>query len=318
MSPAGSKDGLPVDAKAFLVSLWVETFFFGLHFILFGFCALVLLRHKRQGYAVLLTTAVCIIIFSATHCSLAFRDSLIRLKLVAVDEPGCPAGSSGSSIENPNQFFGLNARSFAYLMNNFFADALVVYRCYSLWSPSAYYPALPALLVLITTMVGVDGFPCKEAMQLRPAFFVMSLVTNLTVAVLTAGRLYWLSRKQEWHLMYKDEPALVRRYSKAFAILIESGGLYSLGLIIFLAFCANDEYEGAAMIVQSALTQIMGIVPTSIIVIVGLGLQFEHQPPPEAEPLRPRPSNHSRTFSRRSRRSRHKREWNYGEVMNIA
>jgi hypothetical protein len=302
---------LPVDPKAFLVSLWIETFLFGLHLVLFIFCVWILLRHKREGYAVLLTTAICIIAFSTTHVVLNFRDSLFRLHLEMKRER--PGRLPGVEVENPHQFFGLNARSFAYLMNNFFADALVVYRSYALLSSNAeYLLALPALLVMITTMVGVaDANPYREALQLRPSFFVMSLFTNLTVTALAVGRLYWLSRDQDWHAICEREPALFRRYRKALMIIIESGSLYSLTLMLFLLLCLDDANEGAAMIVQSSLAQIMGIVPTSIIVIVGLGKEFSESN--QDKVLLPRQSEQS-VFGRI--RTKHGR-LEPSEVMNI-
>ncbi|KIK57441.1 hypothetical protein GYMLUDRAFT_46320 [Collybiopsis luxurians FD-317 M1] len=303
-----------VDPKASLVSLWVETFFFGLHLILFVFCVWVLLRHRREGYVILITTAFCIIGFSATHVILNFRDSLVILHQVS-------HGDHGSHHCHPEggHFFGLNARSFAYLMNNFFADALVVYRCYALWSSNAeYFLAFPALMVLITTMVGTDGDPCKEALQLRPQFFILALVTNLTVTFLAAGRLYWLTRNREWHILGTIESELFRRYRKAFMILVESGGLYSLALGLFLILCDGNANEGAALIVQSSLAQIMGIVPTSIIVIVGLGKEFSSQSDEETRDLLPKSSRHSRGTSLFSKNTRtYSRKLDPNEVMNI-
>ncbi|KAF9021907.1 hypothetical protein BDP27DRAFT_1457588 [Rhodocollybia butyracea] len=215
-----------------------------------------------------------------------------------------------------------------------FADALVVYRCYSLFGSShaEYYLALPALMVLWS---GVDGFSVQRAMQLRPAFFAMSLVTNLTVTSLAAGRLYCLSRNQEWHILFIEEPELLRRYRRSFAIMqvdlhdlrvlslikryrrIESGGLYSLTLGLFLVLCiGQDPSEGAALIVQSALAQIMGIVPTSIIVIVGLGMEFSRKG--DTGRIKPSPYKKLSTspFSRLNR-SHQKRELESSSVMNI-
>ncbi|KAF9074771.1 hypothetical protein BDP27DRAFT_1399526 [Rhodocollybia butyracea] len=146
-------------------------------------------------------------------------------------------------------------------------------------------------------------------MQLRPAFFAMSLVTNLTVTSLAAGRLYWLSRNQEWHILFIEEPELLRR--------IESGGLYSLTLGLFLVLCiGQDPSEGAALIVQSALAQIMGIVPTSIIVIVGLGMEFSRKG--DTGRIKPSPYKKLSTspFSRLNR-SHQKRELESSSVMNI-
>ncbi|KAF5390959.1 hypothetical protein D9757_003964 [Collybiopsis confluens] len=344
-----------VDPKAFLVSLWVETFFFGLHLILFIFCVWVLIRHKREGYLVLLITAMFIISFSTTHVVLNFRDSIVRLHLEhnrhsqpdaqhvhwAANNTSQPdaqhihwtANNTNQSdhehwrcpyandVENSMSFFGLNGRSFAYVMNNFFADALVVYRCYTLWrseSPNPeYFLAVPALLVLITTMVGVDGDPCKEALQLRPTFFVLALVTNLMVTLLAGGRLYWLTRYREWDMLTKNEPELLRRYRKAFMILIESGGLYSLTLALFLILCIDTvKAEGAALIVQSGLVQIMGIAPTSIIVIVGLGKEFSSQSDERLIRSPPTQLQRSSIFGQPSRKR--SRDLVFDEVMNIA
>lgn len=57
-----------------------------------------------------------------------------------------------------------------------------------------------------------------------------------------------------------------------------------------------------------------GIVPTSIIVVVGLGLEFSHREPRASEPLR-RSLGHSPAL-RRLRRQKPELDW--GEVINIA
>ncbi|KAJ7750601.1 hypothetical protein B0H16DRAFT_1842729 [Mycena metata] len=102
-------------------------------------------------------------------------------------------------------------------------------------------------------------------------FFMLSLITNVLVTILTATRIWWIQRKARAYL----QPSVRRRYASTIAILIESGVIYS---VFVLAYLIVDAFPETAIMDEplfQLLAQVMGIAPTLIIVRVGLGVAVE-------------------------------------------
>jgi len=147
-----------------------------------------------------------------------------------------------------------------YVTNNILADGLLIYRCYVIWGTN-YILIVPVLLLLVTIVFGYS-------LQLR-LFFILSLTTNLFVSTLTAGRIWWITRLASPLL----ESQTLKRSSKAVAIVLESGAIYAIAVSIHMVlFHLNLPGDDVAFL---ALGQIVGIVPTLIIVRVGLGATME-------------------------------------------
>ncbi|KAF9269868.1 hypothetical protein L218DRAFT_294554 [Marasmius fiardii PR-910] len=238
--------GMPLDHKSFFISLWLETLLYGFHVVLFCFCLYILLRHKRPGYAVFLVTAVFIFAFSTTHIFIAF------VGFMRCFHPHKTCTHEVNELRWPNV---VSPKTFAYVMNAFFADALVVYRCYAIWNFDTYYILPAVVLVLVTAMVGVSVFEdSPKAIQPSPPFFVLSLITNLYTTAMAAGRLYYFlpAVRKYWG----NTPDLQRRYSRAFIIILETGAFNSACFVIFLVVCQNKATEGAALLVLQCVAQI--------------------------------------------------------------
>ncbi|KAJ8082582.1 hypothetical protein PM082_008437 [Marasmius tenuissimus] len=278
-------NGMPLDKKAFFISLWLETVFYGFHTVLFCFCIYILLRRKKPGYAVFLVTAIFIFVFSTMHILFTFTGGLKHFTKTRCKGNHCPLepDSQGAPLcpqqrEKPWPNL-ISPKTFAYVMNGFFADALVVYRCYAIWNFEAYCIIPGAVLLLITAMVGVADVSEKcPFIQPGPPFFALSLVTNLYATLMAAGRLYYLRPvlKKYW----RNRPDLQRRSSRAFIIVLETGAFNSACFVIFLILCTKKTTEGAALLVQDCVAQFFGIVPTLIIVIVGIRSESEITPTP--------------------------------------
>ncbi|KAJ7189069.1 hypothetical protein C8R46DRAFT_34471 [Mycena filopes] len=225
--------------------LWLATFFYGIYVVLFCICIYILLRRPHNlGNTVLLVTAVALFTLSSV-------EAVINLILgsAEIDDLDIPF----DRLED--------AEDIIYGVNNVIADGLVIYRCYSIWENNIYVVILPIILLIITSVFGVDlRLPSSP-------FFALSLTTNVLVTALTAGRIWWLYRKARVYL----KTDVQRRYLSAMAILVESGALYSatvLAWLIVSAIPAAHIFKGP---IYQMLTQIMGIAPTLIIVRVGLG-----------------------------------------------
>ncbi|KAJ7354434.1 hypothetical protein DFH08DRAFT_854840 [Mycena albidolilacea] len=142
------------------------------------------------------------------------------------------------------------AETILYVINNVIADGLVIYRCYT-----AKVPAL----------IGWD-----PQLPFEP-FFALSLAINVLVTTLTAGRIWWICRKARSYLTTDVQ----RRSVASVSIIVESGVIYSVSVLMYLILGAIP----SAVIVQDPvvemLAQVVGIVPTLIIVRVGLGVHVQ-------------------------------------------
>lgn len=270
-------DGLPLD-RAVFAALWVESVLYGVYTMLFSACIYVLLHAKRRPGVgpnkPLLATAIIIFSLCTIHVSVAFARGIIGF----VDGQNVPHGAEEyyTKISLWLNIF----KQALYATNNIVADGLVIYRCYIVWNYSRWIIVGPIVMLLATTVCaylavynfsqvvsGADVFAFNIA-QWGTALFAISLATNITVTSLIAGRIWWLSRETAV-LGVKH----LRKYHRAIAIIIESGAIYSVSLLILLVlYCLQSN---AQYIAYDALSQIMGIVPTLIIVRVGLGISTQ-------------------------------------------
>ncbi|KAJ7750626.1 hypothetical protein B0H16DRAFT_1549668 [Mycena metata] len=229
--------------------LWIGTFFYGIYLALFCICIYILLRRPHNlGNIVLLVTAVVLFTLSTV---------LAVLNLIL----------GSGEIDNLNiPFDHLEAAgNIIYGVNNIVADGLVIYRCYSIWEQNIYVVILPIILLVLTSVFGVDlRLPSSP-------FFALSFATNVLVTALTAGRIWWLYRKAQVYL----KADVKHRYLSAIGITVESGVLYSATVLAYLILGAIPGAEIVQGPIFQMLTQVMGIAPTLIIVRVGLGVNVQ-------------------------------------------
>ncbi|KAJ7744611.1 hypothetical protein B0H16DRAFT_987434 [Mycena metata] len=231
--------------------LWVGTFFYGIYLVLFCICIYVLLhRPQNLGNTVLLATAIALFTLSTVQ-------AVINLVLGAADI---------DNIDIPYDQL-VNATTVIYGINNIIADGLVVYRCYSVWNKNIYVVILPILMLIPTSVFGLDYLLPTE----NTTFFALSLATNIIVTALTAGRIWWIHRKARAYLRRDVQ----QRYTSAIAILVESGVLYSATVLAYLILGAIPSVNIVQEPIYQMLTQVLGIAPTLIIVRVGLGISVQ-------------------------------------------
>ncbi|KAJ7034032.1 hypothetical protein C8F04DRAFT_600684 [Mycena alexandri] len=219
-------------------ALWVSTFLYGVYVVLFCRCMYIFYRGKNQ--ITLLTSAIVMFILSTT--------SIIIFLLQGATAYGT-LGLDLATIQT--------AGAIVYVTNNLIADGLLIYRCYVIWN-TPWITVVP-LMLLVTTMI------LGYSIQLR-SFFILSLSMNLFVPTLVAGRLWWIIRR----IRGPGGVATRRKSRNAMIIILESGLIYSLLVSIHMGFFHFDDPRDE--IIYAALSQVVGIVPTLIIVRVGLGV----------------------------------------------
>jgi len=224
-------------------TLWVSTFLYGIYVVLFCRCMYIFYRGANKQVA-LLITAIIMFLLSTTTVAIFLMQG------------GMAYGNPGPNLVREIERLQL-AGAIVYVTNNLIADALLIYRCYVIWN-TVWITVAPLILLIATMILGYS-------IQL-PLFFILSLTINLFVPTLVAARLWWVIRRLRGPLGQVTR----RKGRNAMIIILESGLIYSAFVSLHMGFFhfqnPNDE------IVYAALGQVVGIVPTLIIVRVGLGV----------------------------------------------
>ncbi|KAG8757949.1 hypothetical protein FRC11_004174 [Ceratobasidium sp. 423] len=178
-------------------------------------------------------------------------------------------------------------------------DSVVIHRCFLIWGNRIRVIIIPVILVLCTagtcyfvikaikwlTTQKASGYvavwlftklpPHGTALEgllakCATTTFLLSLATNVLTTGLTSYRIIATARKV-------SASVDIRPYMGGLTVIIESAAIYTTALVVYL-------------IVYVSRTNAQGIVPTLIIVRVGLGLTRTSQVDIEGPPSTPSPT----------------------------
>ncbi|KAI0827051.1 hypothetical protein BC628DRAFT_1502452 [Trametes gibbosa] len=265
---------IPLD-KASFVALWVETFFYGTYAVLYAICIYILAYKKGKGSPVnrpMVMATTAMFLMSTVHVIV----DLVR-GLKAFFNAEQDALAYYAQIWDGLSIF----KQALYATNNIVADGLVVYRCYVVWGYNWKIITVPVVMLISTTVCAYlavynfsqvhpgDNVFASNIAEWGTALFSLSLATNIVVTSLIATRIWWIAR-QASHTLGRRH---AEKYKNAVAIIIESGAIYSFCLMtLLILYC---QQTNAQYIAYDSLAQIMGIVPTLIVVRVGLGISTQ-------------------------------------------
>jgi len=232
-----------------MACLWLGTFFYGIYLVLFCICLHILLHRPRNtSNYILLATAIALFTLSTVQAIL----NLVLGSWEILNYDNVPIDSVSL------------ADDMIFVANNLIADALVIYRCYVIWNRNIFVIIPGVAGLIITSVFGWD-------IQLPlPPFFALTLATNVVITCLTAGRIWWISRPSRM----QGKTDIQKRSMSALSIIIESGMIYSAFVVVLLIV---EQYDNLDEIVVEMLRQVVGIVPTLIIVRVGLQVSLGAQ-----------------------------------------
>ncbi|KAI0074050.1 hypothetical protein K474DRAFT_1568913, partial [Panus rudis PR-1116 ss-1] len=256
--------------KAYLTAIWLETVFYGMNFVLFWSCLVILTIKRRTPRinVILVSVAIAMFTFSTAHVSLGFQ-RLIEGFITRRDRPGGPAAFF-SDVSIPGNVVKVGIHT----VNSIIGDSVVVWRCYLVWGREWKMCVIPILLVMASAVCGfAQTVYFARAKALHSAFahilqvwngslFSLSLATNVTVTMLISLRVWYLLRDFGGKKNF--------RYYRVLMIVIESGMIYSVALIceITLYFLTSNAFY----IVYDPIAQLTAIAPTMILVMAGLEL----------------------------------------------
>ncbi|KAF5373194.1 hypothetical protein D9757_010552 [Collybiopsis confluens] len=165
--------------------------------------------------------------------------------------------SSVASGQGPDSgyfdFLRLNfGAEVAYMTASFIADGILICRCYHLWGARMSVVAVPMVLYILNLGLSITGLvtegtremnfdppfllapglrkvELRLALSLSLAFAIGTVITNLLLTALIAGRIFWLTKISN---DISDPERTSQAFSRLVMIILESGLLYAFALII--------------------------------------------------------------------------------------
>uniref|UniRef100_A0A0W0GAL5 G protein-coupled receptor n=1 Tax=Moniliophthora roreri TaxID=221103 RepID=A0A0W0GAL5_MONRR len=172
------------------------------------------------------------------------------------------------------------------------ADLMLLHRCYVIWGSSKWI-AFPFIFMVVSLaisdtvasafiIIGVSNTadPAKYQLYLLgctidTAFWLAEMGINIALTLLTASRIWWISREARKHM----GSAIKTKYNMIIAIILESGILYPtfLTTAIIYTLLLDPGAQGSSPFSFFVITyQVAGIAPTLIIIRAAGGKTVEH------------------------------------------
>ncbi|KAF8991313.1 hypothetical protein BDQ17DRAFT_1255032 [Cyathus striatus] len=262
-----------------LVSMFVESVLYGLFVSVFVCSTYILIkkfrRNSQRTNKPLLIVSILMFILSTMH---------IAADVHRVIEGFIKNGSSGDGVLEL-YFSEVNTavylvKTVAYVLQTLVGDAFVLYRLYLIWgrNMAVVLPMFVCFLASIGVAIGgIQSFVratspenlvlINTLQQWVISFISLTFSTNFISTLLISSRIWW-SHRRTMGMEVKG-----RSLGPAIMIIIESGVTYSACLVIMLTVYIVGHFT--VYIVQDAITHVIGIVFSLIIVRVALGISSE-------------------------------------------
>ncbi|KAG7087577.1 hypothetical protein E1B28_013531 [Marasmius oreades] len=179
---------------------------------------------------------------------------------------------------------GFSMWAIVVVLMNAVADCTLVHRCYVVWDSRklVLYPlaflsfAINAILLGSGIRALVDYFTESSLLTLsndiNNVAFVTAACFNFILTLLTAGRIWWITREAR-KVMGKG---IDTRYKRAMKIVIESGLIYSTSLLIVFIYQLIVGGFPVPFDPTVIPAQLSGLAPTIIIVRAGYNRSVEN------------------------------------------
>jgi len=219
----------------------------------------------------MLLVSLLMFVVATTHIATNFS----RIILAFIVNGNAQGGPSAffNELSNFTQMFG----STLYVLQTLIGDAMVLYRCYTVWERKLWIIALPVVLLLGSTATGigilysfdkVDPQASIFVVQLGhwiTAFFSMTFATNVICTALVAYRVWAINRMQ---ISFRT-----RHLHSVMLLIVESGAIYSATLLALLILYNVDSWF--QYVVLDAVSAIVGIVFSIIMLRIATGVSSQ-------------------------------------------
>ncbi|KAJ4483341.1 hypothetical protein J3R30DRAFT_3402085 [Lentinula aciculospora] len=253
-----------------LVSIFIQTLLYGAYTVVFALTIWILVWRRPAGQSInQLMLWASVVMFSLATMHIGVNYARVFFAFVTYrNAEGGPAAFF-NILSNFTQIFG----SALYITQTLVGDSVVLVRCYIVWGRQWYTVAFPILLLLGSTTSGIGilysfahiGDAEVFAVQLQNwivSFFSLTLSTNFICTALVAYRI--------WHVNRSVMTFTHRNWNPVMLLVIESGAIYSATLLSLLILYKAESWFQYVLL--DAISPIVGLVFSMIIVRIGLGL----------------------------------------------
>jgi hypothetical protein len=258
-------------SKAELIGVFVESLAYGVYLMVFNQCMSVLRKRYSRPSDYLVGTAVSLFILITAHLVI---DILRNMQAFTADEavPNYPTKYYGTFDTWQNIL-----KSTLYVAVTLVSDAFILYRSFILWGRNYLIATFPFLLFIADIAIGVfwvytlslvvpgeDVF--ADALSIRvKIFYSITLAMNIICTSLIALKIFKIQKVVASFKNVNND-----QVSRLLPIIVESGSVYSALLVIMIGTYTSN--SPAMFIILNSMSPIIGIVFSSVIVRVGLGL----------------------------------------------
>ncbi|KZO89934.1 hypothetical protein CALVIDRAFT_433302 [Calocera viscosa TUFC12733] len=265
-------DSLPLDT-ATLAGLFTSSILYGIFVVLF-IAALYILLYKRktkQPNYILISAAITMFLVNTTVLAISFArvdDAFIILR----NAPGGPI----ADLELLAQWKEVTRTA---LTCSYFclADAVLIYRCWIVWSKNFWIVLFPIILFIASATVDIfmvvamanlnsgDSIFATALHDWIEAVISLTLAQNIIVTLLIVFRI--------WKVNMSTALSAAGSLRPVMSIILESGVIYAASLFIFLMTYVSG--SNSQYILVDAINPMIGITFSLLIVRVGLGVHGE-------------------------------------------
>ncbi|KAJ7664876.1 hypothetical protein B0H17DRAFT_1211140 [Mycena rosella] len=253
-----------------------EILLYGMLLILLIIAAYLLYKRRGTERPSLAVATMLMALLATLQLGVRIWGTVLAFKILRLAVQGEVYPHSPSAVRASKLYVTIyTAGDLLLVTNNLVADSLFTYRCFIVWNCDIRVVVVPILMTLTTTVLGYLAAYDDDYVRAGPYIdfriaFIMSVLTNVLLMALTAGRIWWIQRAA-WVL---SESVCVRRYNTVIAIILESGAIYcvSVGAYMISVSVLNPQrFNPLITVFGGTVPQIMNIAPTLIVVRVGLG-----------------------------------------------
>ncbi|KAJ3840439.1 hypothetical protein F5878DRAFT_533689 [Lentinula raphanica] len=249
----------------------ITAILYGIQLVLYYMSNRLLLHSSRRGrdvyFYAIYGTVILVLWTVALVCNAIFGQ---YAWIDHRDVEGGPAAYIGENISAAYNTLGTTAG----VMMNFLSDALLIYRCYILWSswkiilfPILLYLgglSMSILLIYESAQPGANFF-LGHAVDFGVPYISLTISLNIIVTALICGRLLYLRNEVNKIL----GPTHTQMYTSVIAIMVESAALFTvLGIVYVIVYARKSQ-------TSIALVQVWGdfcaISPQLIILRIAMG-----------------------------------------------
>ncbi|KAJ7623860.1 hypothetical protein DFH06DRAFT_1059263 [Mycena polygramma] len=232
-----------------LFSIFVACVLYGIYIVTLGMAARVLLRTKsgRPGSRLVVGAVSAILFVNQTLDLGVGMDMLVR---AFVSHNG-PEGAE--RVFRDTSSWQAFAKSFSVALQTLTGDALLIYRCWYIWSKSWCIIGLPvllwlgsfscqmAMLVLLHTL-GEEPVNSGDLLPWGLAFWILTICTNIIATVLIVWRIWGVEKQGRAFRSAPDGSPPDSTLNQAMRRIIESGMIYTAASILEAVAYATQSY----------------------------------------------------------------------------